>query len=99
MELTDRRMLVTGGAGFVGSHLAERLLEADNDVAVADDLSTGHRGWVPDDATLVEMDLTDPAAVEEAVTADIDAVFHLAAGTDQTRTTTTPAGSSRRTRG
>jgi UDP-glucose 4-epimerase len=81
MELTDRRMLVTGGAGFVGSHLAERLLEADNDVVVADDLSTGHRGWVPDDATLVEMDLTDPSGVEEAVTG-VDTVFHLAARTD-----------------
>jgi len=81
MELTDRRVLVTGGAGFVGSHLAERLLDAGTDVVVADDLSTGHREWVPTDASLVEIDLTDPAAVEEAVTG-VDTVFHLAARTD-----------------
>jgi UDP-glucose 4-epimerase len=82
MELSGGTALVTGGAGFVGSHLAERLLDAGTDVVVADDLSTGHREWVPTDASLVEIDLTDPAGVEEAVTADIDTVFHLAARAD-----------------
>lgn len=78
MDLTGKRLLVTGGGGFVGSHLAERLLET-NGVRVVDDFSNGERAWVPDDATLVEGDLTDPAVVEEAVTPDLDGVFHLAA--------------------
>ncbi len=78
MNLTDGRILVTGGAGFVGSHLVERLVE-DNDVVVADDLENGDASWVPDAATLVEGDLTDPDFVTEVVTGDIDAVFHFAA--------------------
>lgn len=78
MELAGKRLLVTGGAGTIGSHLAERLLEA-NDVVVADDLSNGRREWVPDGATFVERDLTDPEGVESALTGDVDAVIHLAA--------------------
>lgn len=53
MEFTGRGRFVTGGAGFVGSHAAERLPDAGTDVVVTDDFSTGHRGWVPDGATLV----------------------------------------------
>ena len=78
MELAGKRVLVTGGAGLVGSELA-RQLGADNEVVVADDLSNGLRESVPDDAEFVEADLTDPDAVESVVTADLDAVFHLAA--------------------
>ncbi|MFB6117573.1 NAD-dependent epimerase/dehydratase family protein [Halosegnis sp.] len=84
MELTDKRLVVTGGAGFVGSHLAERLV-TDNEVIVADDLRNGHRAWVPDAATLVEGDLADPEVVAEAITPDVDAVFHLAADKDAGR--------------
>lgn len=78
MELTGKRLLVTGGAGTIGSHLAERLLEA-NEVVVADDLSNGRREWVPHRATFVECDLTDPKEVESILTEEIDAVIHLAA--------------------
>jgi UDP-glucose 4-epimerase len=78
MELSDASILVTGGAGFVGSHLADRLVDRA-DVRIVDDLSNGHDGWVPDDAELVTGDLTDPAVAREAVTEDLDVVFHFAA--------------------
>ncbi|MCA9528617.1 MAG: NAD-dependent epimerase/dehydratase family protein [Myxococcales bacterium] len=59
--------MVTGGAGFIGSHIADGLLEAGHEVLVFDDLSTGHRENVPRGAELVEADLRDAAAVDAAV--------------------------------
>ncbi len=79
MSISHGRVLVTGGAGFVGSGLVERLRANGSDVIVVDDLSTGQRERVPDGAEFIEADLTDPDAVAEVVTADLDAVFHLAA--------------------
>ncbi|NIS35919.1 MAG: NAD-dependent epimerase/dehydratase family protein, partial [Actinobacteria bacterium] len=67
MELSGLRVLVTGGAGFVGSHLAERLV-GDNEVVAVDDGSNGDPAWLPDAVELVEGDLTDPAVAEEAIT-------------------------------
>jgi UDP-glucose 4-epimerase len=81
MDLTDRRVVVTGGAGLIGSHLAARLAP-ENDVVVADDCSKGDADRVPEGADLVVADLTDPADVASVVTADVDVVFHLAAHTD-----------------
>jgi len=78
MELTDATLLVTGGAGFVGSHLCQRLV-ADNDVRVVDDFSNGDRSWVPDGVEFVEGDLREASVVERAVTPDLDGVFHFAA--------------------
>ncbi|WP_302080835.1 NAD-dependent epimerase/dehydratase family protein [Salinibaculum rarum] len=78
MNLTGKRLVVTGGAGFVGSHLTESLLAA-NDVLVVDDCSNGNEAWVPDGAEFVRGDLTDPDVVAETITADVDAVFHFAA--------------------
>jgi UDP-glucose 4-epimerase len=78
MQLTDKRLLITGGAGFVGSHLAERLVE-DNEVRVVDRFSNSSPDWVPGEVELVEGDLADRAVIEEAVTPDLDAVFHFAA--------------------
>ena len=49
MNLTEKRVVVTGGAGLIGSHLADRL-SGDNNVVVADDLSKGTRDSVPDGA-------------------------------------------------
>jgi UDP-glucose 4-epimerase len=81
MELSDNRLVVTGGAGFVGSHLAARLV-ADNEVVVADDFRNSDPEWVPDGCELVEGDLTDPDVVADAITEDVDAVFHFAADKD-----------------
>ena len=78
MELSGKRVCITGGGGFVGSHLADHLV-ADNDVVVADRFGAGRREWVPDGATVVEGDLQDPAVVAEAIDAETDVVFHVAA--------------------
>ncbi|MEM7228173.1 MAG: NAD-dependent epimerase/dehydratase family protein [Planctomycetota bacterium] len=70
--------LITGGAGFIGSHLARALLDRGDQVRILDDFSTGHRANVPDGATLIEGSILDPAAVREAV-ADSTVIFHEAA--------------------
>jgi UDP-glucose 4-epimerase len=84
MNLTDKRIVVTGGAGFVGSHLCERLVP-DNEVVAVDDLSNGERSWVPDDVEFVRGDLTDPEVAAEAITEDVDIVFHFAADKNAAR--------------
>jgi UDP-glucose 4-epimerase len=74
------RYLVTGGAGFVGSHVVAALLERDAEVVVFDNLSVGHRAAVLPGAQLIVGDLADAAAVERVVAAGPwDAVFHFAA--------------------
>ena len=74
------RVVVTGGAGFIGSHAAEALLARGDDVVVLDNLSTGKREKVPDDARLVEADIRDPDAVFDEVRPEL--CFHLAAQAD-----------------
>ncbi len=71
---------MTGGAGFVGSHIVAALLERDADVVVFDNLAIGHRAAVLPGAALIVGDLADSAAIEAAVAAGPwDAVFHFAA--------------------
>ncbi|MGQ3328596.1 NAD-dependent epimerase/dehydratase family protein [Halorubrum sp. FL23] len=82
MDLSNSTALVTGGAGLVGSHLAARLRDRGATVRVADDLSKGDRERVPDGVEFVRADLTAPDGVAEAVTGDLDVVFHFAAYTD-----------------
>jgi UDP-glucose 4-epimerase len=72
------RALVTGGAGFIGSHLVDALVADGARVVVLDDLSTGSPANVPPEADLVEGDVADPRAVETLVHGH-DVVFHLAA--------------------
>jgi UDP-glucose 4-epimerase len=71
------RVLVTGGAGYIGSVVATQLLEAGYRVTVLDDLSTGHRVGVPDGAEFVEGRIHDTAA--KVLDATYGAVLHFAA--------------------
>ena len=71
------KVLVTGGAGYIGSHAVRELREAGHDVTVLDDLSQGHRASLAPDVPLVAADLGDAAAVEEAA-AGAQAVMHFA---------------------
>ncbi|HAM48854.1 MAG TPA: epimerase, partial [Alphaproteobacteria bacterium] len=70
--------LVTGGAGFIGSHLVEMLLAAGHQVRILDDLSTGLRENVPQGVALIEGDVADHAVVGKAMEG-MDGCFHLAA--------------------
>lgn len=70
--------LVTGGAGFIGSHLADALLAAGHRVRVLDDFSTGRRANLDPRCEVVVGDITDPGAVHAAF-AGVDGCFHLAA--------------------
>ena len=72
------RVLVTGGAGYIGSVTVERLVERGDDVVVLDDLSTGHRGAVAGGAELHAGDLLDREAVSKAL-AGCEAVIHFGA--------------------
>lgn len=74
-----RRVLVTGGAGYIGSHVVALLVARGDDVVVLDNLSTGHRAAVSEGARLVVIDLADGGALE-AVLAEgpWDAVLHFA---------------------
>jgi UDP-glucose 4-epimerase len=72
------KALVTGGAGFIGSHLVDALVDRGDDVVVLDDLSTGFSANVHPSATLVEGSVADEAVVGRAV-AGCDVVFHQAA--------------------
>jgi len=73
---------VTGGAGFIGSHVAEALLARGDDVTVVDDLSNGKRENVPDGARLVVADIRDGALGPVFEKARPEVVFHLAAQVD-----------------
>lgn len=72
------RVVVTGGAGFIGSHLARALLDDGHSVVVIDELSTGFREHVPAGADFVEGSIVDGDLMREAV-AGAEVVFHLAA--------------------
>jgi UDP-glucose 4-epimerase len=71
-------MLVTGGAGFIGSHLAEGLRQSGYKVRVLDNLSQGRREWVHPSSEFMEGDLTDPPTCRRACEG-VSGVFHLAA--------------------
>src|SRR5579875_2723776 len=71
------KLLVTGGAGYIGSVVAAQLLEAGHEVVVLDDESTGHADGVPAGAEYVRASIQDAAA--DVLAEEIDAVLHFAA--------------------
>ncbi len=74
------RVLVTGGAGYIGSVTAERLLARGHEVVVFDNLSSGHRAAVPAEAAWIYADLASPEAIRKAIaTHRPEAVMHFAA--------------------
>ncbi|MCC6682688.1 MAG: UDP-glucose 4-epimerase GalE [Phycisphaeraceae bacterium] len=74
------RVLVTGGAGYIGSHAAKRLLDSGHQVVVVDNLFRGHRQAVPPGAPFVQADLRDTSAIEKTLRQhDIECVMHFAA--------------------
>jgi UDP-glucose 4-epimerase len=82
-DWSGKHVLVTGGAGFIGSHVADVLLRGGARVTVFDNFSTGFREFVPprDHLRVVEGDLLDQAQIDEAMRG-VDFVFHLAANAD-----------------
>jgi UDP-glucose 4-epimerase len=76
----SKRSIVTGGAGFIGSHVADALLAEGHEVRVIDDLSSGSAERVPAGAELVELDIVEEQALRQCF-ADFEpqAVYHLAA--------------------
>jgi UDP-glucose 4-epimerase len=76
--MSRKRFLVTGGCGFIGSHLVDRLLSHGHDVLILDDLSTGRRENVPPGTDVIIGDVGDADSVHAAVSGT-DGCFHLAA--------------------
>ena len=73
------KLLVTGGAGYIGSVVTARLIEGGHEVVVLDDLSTGHEDAVPSQARLVVGDIADDATARAILGDGVQAVLHFAA--------------------
>ncbi len=92
MTEPKRRVLVTGGAGFIGSHVADAYLAAGDEVWIVDNLSAGRRDNVPDAARLVEMDIRSADEVRDLFReVRFDLVNHHAAQIDVRVSVTDPA--------
>jgi UDP-glucose 4-epimerase len=87
----SRRALVTGGAGFIGSHVADALIAQGYSVDVLDNLSSGDRRNVPKGATLHEIDITSSDAARLIRESKFDAICHLAAQIDVRKSVADPA--------
>lgn len=85
------RVLVTGGAGFVGSHVAERFVGSGYEVIVVDDLSSGDRAKVPDGVELRELDIRSDELAALVADFEPSAVCHLAAQASVTASVEDPA--------
>jgi UDP-glucose 4-epimerase len=86
------RILVTGGAGFIGSHLTRRLLAEGHEVHVVDNESNGLRSAVPEDAKYKKADVVRPDELESVFAEKLDAVCHLAGQVSIIRAFDNPVG-------
>jgi UDP-glucose 4-epimerase len=87
----SKHSIVTGGAGFIGSHLVDALLAAGDEVTVIDDLSSGKASKVPAGARLCELDIVDRAALDRVFEeVQPSAVYHLAAQASVTASVADP---------
>jgi len=85
-------VIVTGGAGFIGSTLADELVASGREVHVVDNLATGHRANLPEGATFHEVDIRDSAAVARVASeSGAVAIFHMAAQADVRKAIDDPA--------
>lgn len=84
------RILLTGGAGFIGSHVAEAFLKYGHDVTVLDNFSTGRREDVPNGVRLVEMDISDPEVADLVADVRPDVIDHHAAHADVVQSVSDP---------
>ncbi|WP_456442992.1 UDP-glucose 4-epimerase GalE [Caldithrix abyssi] len=75
----SRRILVTGGAGYIGSHLVHDLIEAGHQVVVLDNLSLGRKENLPPQARLIVGDIHNESDLERAFSQPVEVVFHFAA--------------------
>ncbi|OAQ54399.1 NAD-dependent epimerase [Natrinema mahii] len=91
--IRDSTVLVTGGAGFIGSHLVDALVP-HNEVRVLDNFTTGDPAHLPDDVTVIEGDVGDPIALQEAARG-VDVIFHHAAVVSVTQSVDRPRQSNR----
>jgi len=85
------KVLITGGAGFIGSHVADALIRAGHTVAIVDDLSTGNRAWLPPKAAFYELDIRSEELGGVFAAERPDAVSHLAAQASVGRSVSDPA--------
>lgn len=88
--MTKRRALVTGGAGFIGSHVADALASGGYDVTALDDLSTGRRQNVAPEVRLEELDIRSPEAARLVEAGGFDVICHLAAQIDVRKSVADP---------
>ena len=87
---SQRRALVTGGAGFIGSHVADRFIAEGYAVEIIDDLSSGHRHNAPEGAQLHEVSVTSPEAADIISNGGFDVIIHLAAQIDVRKSVADP---------
>src|SRR6476620_7882955 len=86
----SRRVLITGGAGFIGSHVADLFLSEGYEVEIIDDMSTGNPANVPPSAVLHEVSVTSAEAGRVAAGGSFNVIVHLAAQIDVRKSVADP---------
>ncbi|MFQ5905673.1 MAG: NAD-dependent epimerase/dehydratase family protein, partial [bacterium] len=89
------KILVTGGAGFIGSHIVDRLVDDGHEVWIMDDLSTGKEENINSNAQFVKMDIADSRLLDALAPTEPEIVFHCAAQIDVRKSICDPIGDAR----